>query len=589
MDIVDLVGIRSEERAERTRRVVLRAVGSAVVLGYSIAHSARAGGRSPGVRDPPPSITDVTNGQGTSEEWIQETKLTANDAAAQDWFGRSVSLDGNRALVGANRNDEGGQDAGAAYVFEFDGNAWRQTQQLIAEDAGDGDRFGVDVSLDGARALVGAPLSDEGGQDAGAAYVFEFDGNAWRQTQRLTAEDTAAGDRFGGEVSLDGARALVGASRNDEGGQDAGAAYVFEFDGNAWRQTQQLIAEDAFPGGQFGAELSLDGSRALVGANESNVTAEKAGLVYVFEFDGNAWRQTQRLTPTDAAAGDRFGEGVSLDGSRALVGASRKNVTAPAAGAAYVFEFDGDAWRQTQRLTADDATSEAGFGGEVSLDGDRALVGANQSDGAIQDAGAAYVFELDGDAWRQTQQLTADDAAAGDRFGGLVSLDGDRALVGAPRKDVTAQETGAAYVFAVEPRTPTPTDTPTGTPTPTDTPTETPTPTDTPTETPTPTDTPTETPPGTTPPPQDGFPGWPTVAGVGLVGVIVGLLTSNTKDEDTRKAGLGLLAAIFGGGVLVTILQTESGGWIVAGIAAGVIAGIFVGVVLRKIGFTFAS
>jgi hypothetical protein len=74
-----------------------------------------------------------------------------------------------------------------------------------------------------------------------------------------------------------------------------------------------------------------------------------------------------------------------------------------------------------------------------------------------------------------------------------------------------------------------------------------------------------------------------------LVGVIVGLLTSNTKDEDTRKAGLGLLAAIFGGGVLVTILQTESGGWIVAGIAAGVIAGIFVGVVLRKIGFTFAS
>jgi hypothetical protein len=353
-----------------------------------------------------------------------------------------------------------------------------------------------------------------------------------------------------------------------------------------WVQEARLVADDTAAGDWFGRAVSLDGTRALVGANQNDAGGPDAGAAYVFGFDGSDWRQTQRLVAGDAAEGAGFGADVSLDGARALVGAPRADASGRDSGAAYVFEFDGSDWRQTRRLTPEDATSEARFGGEVSLDGTRALVGAAQSDGATENAGAAYVFEFDGSDWRQTQRLAPADVAEGDRFGGLVSLDGSRALVGAPRSDASGQDSGAAYVFGIESQ-PTPTRTTASTDPGLTTP-----PTEPPTSSgggSTPTEVPNESPTEPTLSLPAGFPGWPTVAGVGLVGIVVGFLTSNAKDDEARKTGLGLLAAIFGGGVLITLLQTESGGWLVAGIAAGVIVGIFVGIVLRRLGFTFAS
>ena len=44
-------------------------------------------------------------------------KLTASDAQATDFFGQSVAVSGDTAVVGANGEDAGGSNAGAAYVF----------------------------------------------------------------------------------------------------------------------------------------------------------------------------------------------------------------------------------------------------------------------------------------------------------------------------------------------------------------------------------------------------------------------------------------------------------------------------------------
>ena len=43
----------------------------------------------------------------------QQAKLTASDAEASDYFGRSVSIDGDYAVVGAYAEDAGGSSAGA--------------------------------------------------------------------------------------------------------------------------------------------------------------------------------------------------------------------------------------------------------------------------------------------------------------------------------------------------------------------------------------------------------------------------------------------------------------------------------------------
>ena len=168
-------------------------------------------------------------GPVVAQSWTQVTKRIASDGDVQDWFGWSVSLDGDRAIVGAPADFANGLFySGAAYAFAWDGGAWTEVAKLTASDGTYNDYFGWSVSLDGDRALVGAYLDNEGSAaDVGSAYVYEWDGSAWVET-KLTASDGETGDEFGYSVSLAGDRALVGAWRDDDNGQDSGSAYFFE-------------------------------------------------------------------------------------------------------------------------------------------------------------------------------------------------------------------------------------------------------------------------------------------------------------------------------------------------------------------------
>ncbi len=357
--------------------------------------------------------------------------------------GWSVSLDGDRAVVGARTASSGGTDTGVAYVYELSGGVWGLTATLEPTAGGSGDRFGTDVSLDGDRVVIGAVTSDANGVDSGAAYVFDLVGGAWSQTQRLVASGVSPGDLFGFSVSLSGDRALVGATGTDGTGADSGSAYVFELAGGAWVQTAQLTATDAASGDSFGRSVSLDGDRALVGALDTDGNGSSSGSAYIFDLASGVWNQTAELTAGDAASADLFGIAVDLDGDRALVGASRNDDGGNDAGSAYIFDLNGT-WGQTAKLLASDRASNDQFGRQVALDGDRALVGGFLNDIRGTDTGSAYAFALRGTAWVQTAILTANDAASGDQLGQSVALDGERALVGAA---LASGGTGNAYVF----------------------------------------------------------------------------------------------------------------------------------------------
>ena len=78
-------------------------------------------------------------------------------------------------------DDDNGSDSGSAYVFDFVGTAWSQTAKLTASDGAASDEFGFSVSLSGDRALVGAAPGagrglgdDDNGSDSGSAYVFDL-------------------------------------------------------------------------------------------------------------------------------------------------------------------------------------------------------------------------------------------------------------------------------------------------------------------------------------------------------------------------------------------------------------------------------
>ncbi len=394
--------------------------------------------------------------------WTQEAKLTASDKAATDNFGWSVSLSGDRALVGAHVSDPGGTSgAGAAYVFaRASDGTWTQEAKLTASDKAVDDQFGYSVSISGDRALVGAPLSDPGGtSNTGAAYVFtRASDGTWTQEAKLTASDKAALDNFGGFVSVSGDRALVGALGSDPGGtSSAGAAYVFTRASNGtWTEETKLTASDKAASDNFGVSVSLSGDRALVGARRSDPGGtSNAGAAYVFTRASNGtWTEEAKLTASDKFASDNFGISVSLSGDRALVGANTSNSGPDAdTGSAYVFtRASNGTWTQEAKLMANDKAADDNFGYSVSLSGDRALVGAPLSDpGGLSLAGAAYVFtRASNGTWTQEVKLTASDKAAGDHFGWPVSLSGVRALVGARLSDPGGTtDAGSSYVYTV--------------------------------------------------------------------------------------------------------------------------------------------
>jgi len=187
--------------------------------------------------------------------WNPVTKLTAgSDATVEGHFGCSVAIDGDCAVVGAYGHDDDGTDSGAAYVFcrnQGGADQWGQAAKLTAADAAEEDYFGWSVSISGDTAILGAKLGDENAADSGAAYVFRGSGTTWSQVAKLFAGDGGVSQEFGYSVALDESTALVGAIYDNDNGTYSGSAYIFSESAG-----DDLIAE---PGGLGLAGLALLG------------------------------------------------------------------------------------------------------------------------------------------------------------------------------------------------------------------------------------------------------------------------------------------------------------------------------------------
>ncbi len=372
-------------------------------------------------------------------------KLVASDRDEGDYFGITISISGDYAIVGADGKDD---NAGSAYIFKRDGVSWSQQAKLVAADRALGDRFGSSVSISGDYAIVGAAHEDHDVSganelhDAGSAYIFKRDGVSWSQQTKLVASDRATSDFFGVSVSISGDYAIVGALFDD----DAGSAYIFKRDGVSWSQQTKLVASDRAAMDLFSHSVSISGDYAIVGAyyEDHDVSGaselSNAGAAYIFKRDGDSWSQQAKLVAADRALGDRFGVSVSISGDYAIVGADGKDDDA---GSAYIFKRDGVSWSQQTKLVASDRDAGDRFGTSVSISDDYAIVGALFDD----DAGSAYIFKRDGVSWSQQTKLVASDRATDDFFGYSVSISGDYAIVGALQENYGAF--GSAYIYSV--------------------------------------------------------------------------------------------------------------------------------------------
>ena len=391
----------------------------------------------------------------------QIAKLLAADGAAGDLFGRGLSVCGDVAVVGAYVGDGLESDSGAAYICRFNGASWVQEQKLLANDGAASDRFGWSVSVSGDVVVVGADYDDDNGNYSGSAYIYRFNGTTRVQEQKLLAADGATGDFFGICVSVSGNVAVVGASLNDDNGVSSGSAYVYRFNGSTWVQEQELLASDGAAYSFLGGSVSVSGDVAVVGAYGDDDFGSNSGSAYVYRFNPGlpGWVEEQKLLASDGAVLARFGISVSVSDDVALVGADFGDGLVSDSGSAFVYRFNGAAWVQEQKLTASDGAAVDQFGRSVSVSGDVAVVGASGDDDDVRfSSGSAYAYRFNGSSWVQEQKLLASDGATGDFFGAHVSISGDVAVVGAYGDDENGGVSGSAYVFSLSNACPADTD-----------------------------------------------------------------------------------------------------------------------------------
>ena len=361
--------------------------------------------------------------------------------------------------------------------------AWAQLpaeeiDKLLAPDGDPNDAFGVSVAVDGDVAVIGACGDDDNGTNSGSAYVFRHDDNgtpgnlrddSWIYEYKLLAPDGERNDTFGWSVGVSGDTIVVGAPGDSDAGTMTGSAYVFKHDDNAtpddhsddfWSPDAKLLKPGMAGQDCFGWSVAISGETIVVGVPGDDTAANYAGAAWV--FSGPIWTAVAQVTASDAAAFDKFGRAVAIDGDAIVVGSPRHNHSGVACGSAYVFR--GPAWIEEDELLPPGGEEDDSFGMSVDISADTVLVGAAYHIEGDQgyESGAAYVFRFDVNTgmWPHEATLVEWDGWGGhgehDFFGlsvavyaheDHVGVYGDAALIGAPGDAVNGTMSGSAYVF----------------------------------------------------------------------------------------------------------------------------------------------
>lgn len=393
----------------------------------------------------------VRSGMG----WTQQAYLKASNSAFNDYFGNSLTLEGDTLVVGAIGEDSaatgvnGDQtsnaalESGAVYIFTRSGTTWSQQAYVKASNTGAGDAFSYALDLSGDTLVVGAygeasiasgvngDQADNSCPISGAAYIFVRNGTNWEQQAYLKASNTDGEDYFGLAAAVSGDTVVVGAFAEDSpstgvngpggnsvGSASSGAAYIFVRNGTTWTHEAYLKASNTGQGDQFGGEVEISGDTVLVAAscedsiatgvngNQTDNQATDAGAGYVFVRSGTTWTQEAYLKASNTerqsnfGSRDYFGSSIAMSGNKVAIGAY---------------------WEDSN------ATG----------------VNGNQNNNNAGESGAIYVFSRSGATWSQHAYIKPASTWQLQQFGSGIGFSGETIVSGVR---TPSNETGGVYV-----------------------------------------------------------------------------------------------------------------------------------------------
>lgn len=314
---------------------------------------------------------------------------------------------------------------------------------LAAQDPSSFDVFGTGLALDGDTLLVGARGVDTPAMNAGAIYAYRRIGGAWAQQQKLVFPTAVADDQIGWSVALAGSTAVTGAPERGAGG----SAFILRFDGGAWFSQVEVSDPQAGAAAAFGAAVACGPDTIAVGAPESTEqVGAGAGRVRIFDRAGQVWSTGQALRAPYPDPGDRFGIAVAMDGDLLAVGAPGDDDLEINAGAVYLFKVQGGQFVQVAKVLAPNPTLEDAFGSAVALRNGTLVIGAPRHDALDENAGAAFVYSVSESGQPSfVRAILPLGASAQTNFGHSVASDGTGIAVGGPGRVVNGVVVGGCW------------------------------------------------------------------------------------------------------------------------------------------------
>lgn len=396
-------------------------------------------------------LTFVDMGAIERQDGLPGPLLAIGEGGPGDRIGASVAVDGNRVAVGMPGADVDGVDDGRVIIYELAGVVFVQVAVIEVPETFFAVNFGSAVDLSGDFVAIGAagtslkraallPQAKGGGTEAMQAAIFERAGQQWTLKTVLTPTGGSSGDGFGSSIALTGDTVMVGAPGDDQGGADAGAAYLYRFSGSSVIDDEKLLPPNATPSGGFGAAVDAQDQWFAAGAPGGQVGAAVTGSVSLFQQVGTNLSEVAELatkTGTSSGTGDQFGTSIAIGGEQLLVGAPMADEGGTDTGAAFVFDL-GASLVERMQVTADSGANGAELGRAVAFSSDGVVIGAPGLNG-----GAGAVLRFDGEA-RQIERIDGPSGTTG--FGETVAHGSNVLAVGAPD---TASDRGEAFTRLV--------------------------------------------------------------------------------------------------------------------------------------------
>lgn len=360
--------------------------------------------------------------------WKFSQKLTATtDLVADARFGYAVSISENYAIIGAYQDSSG---AGAAYIFKRSGTSWSKLKKITPTAPVAGSYFGCSVSIDGDYAIVGALSAD-------TAYIFSKDTGStdnWGEVKMLPG---TLSSYFGCSVEIKGLHAIIGAF-GDSSGKGKASIYFRDQEGaNNWGWVADVQDSTGSDGDNLGYSVAISDNYAAAGApNSANgfvmvyqkisdtswgnalkveasdgaasdqfgqcVALTDTDLVagaavkqyaYAFSRTGSSWGEVDKLFLASTQPTDNFGSSVSLHGDYLAIGADGQDSNK---GALHAYDKKSGSWKAglNSPLYEQVRTDDNHFGFSSAIHDTCMIVGAYGDSSTAESAGAAYIYML---------------------------------------------------------------------------------------------------------------------------------------------------------------------------------------------------